>query len=53
MCDESKVQLRYEESMLKTKILDVAAMLDVDEQYKREQAVKDLVAIVDWLEAKD
>ncbi len=53
MSNESKVQLRYEESMVKTKILDVAAQLDVDDQYKREQAVEDLMTIVDWMEAKD
>jgi len=44
--------LRYEEALIKTKILDVAAQLDTDGQYKRETAVEELVRIVDWLEGK-
>ncbi len=47
------IEERYEGYLLKAKIMNVAAQLANDNQYRREDAVKELEGIVDWLEGKE
>ena len=42
----------YERSLLKTKILGIAAQLKNDEVYTKEKAVEDLLEIAEILEDK-
>lgn len=46
------LELKYERSLLKTKILNVAAQLQNDHLYTKEQAIEDLLEIVEMLEDK-
>lgn len=46
------VEERYENYLLKAKIMNVAAQLANDNQYTREDAVKEIEGIVDWLEGR-
>ncbi|MGM8215186.1 hypothetical protein ACLIA0_06355 [Bacillaceae bacterium W0354] len=47
-----KLEVMYEKSLLKTKILDVACQLNNDEHYTKEQAVEDLMEIVEMIDDK-
>ena len=49
---ELDLEVMYERSLLKTKILGVAAQLKNDHMYDKEQAIEDLLEIVEMLEDK-
>jgi hypothetical protein len=44
------IEQRYEWSLIKTKILSVAAQLESDQEYSKEQAIEELIFIVDMME---
>lgn len=44
---EINLEERYLKAALKSAILNVASSLDTDSQYNKEQAVEDLIKIVD------
>ncbi|MRG87023.1 hypothetical protein [Salinibacillus xinjiangensis] len=44
------LEQRYEQNLVKTHILNVAAQLENDAQYTKKKAVEELVEIVDMME---
>jgi hypothetical protein len=45
-----KLEQRHEWNLIKTKILSVAAQLENDSEYSKENAIEELVSIVDMME---
>lgn len=47
-----KLEEMYQRSLLKTKILNVAAQLKYDKVYTKEKAIEELLEIVEMIEDK-
>lgn len=47
-----ELEIMYERSLLKTKVLNVTAQLKNDEVYTKEQAIEDLLEVVKMIEDK-
>jgi len=50
---KDQLEERYESYLLRAKIMNVAAQLANDSHYEREDAVQELVNIVNWVEGKE